>query len=223
MASRKEEKEHRRQERLVREQAERERAERRRKRLPYMLGAAVVVVFVAVLAASLLVSGGSGKDKGSEASVPSSVSAKGTGPEVGKLFPPFRLTDTGGRKLTRSSLRGKPSIVWFTTSYCVPCQVGAKSVAQLDDELGAGKFNVLVVFVDPSEPESALTEWKDSFANPGWLAALDDDNTLANEVGLRALDTKFLLASNGVIQDIDLDIADEDYLDLIKESVEEPS
>lgn len=217
MSSRRE-KDRRRDERLARERAERERHQRMQLRL--LLGGAIALAFAIVLGASLLVAGGSDDDGGSSnVAVPSSVQARGTGPEEGKLFPEFLVTDADDRKLTRASLKGKPSVVWFTTSYCVPCQVGAREVSQLDDELGGDKFDVLVVFVDPNEPTSALESWKESFANGDWLVALDKDNTLANVVRLRQLDTKFLLNQAGVIQNVDLDIADNDYLDLIREHV----
>lgn len=141
--------------------------------------------------------------------------------EVGRLFPDFELTEAStGQVLTRASLRGKPSIVWFTTSYCIPCQIGAKPVAALDDELGGKAFDLLIVFVDPQEPPSALLWWRDQFARPDWLVALDADNSLAQAVGLRFLDTKFLLDSSGVIRDIDFQVANDRYVKLIRKAVE---
>jgi len=99
------------------------------------------------------------------------------------------LTEADGRTLTNDSLKGKPSIVWFSTSYCVR----AALISRLDDELGGEAFDVLVVFVDPNEPMSALTSWRGEFANEDWTVALDDGNELSEKVGLRFLDSKFLL------------------------------
>ena len=42
----------------------------------------------------------------------------------------------------------------------MPCQIGAKEVVKLDDELGGDTFDVFVVFVDPRENESDLRNWK---------------------------------------------------------------
>lgn len=141
--------------------------------------------------------------------------------EVGAPFPDFSVTDADGRVVTRQTLAGKPSIVWFTTSYCVPCQVGARPVARLDDELGGDAFNVLVLFVDPSEPPAALLDWRSRFARADWMVALD--TTLAGTVDLRFLDSKFLLDGTGVIRNIDFNIADERYVELVRRQVQEAS
>jgi len=142
-----------------------------------------------------------------------------TAVEEGNPFPHFSLTEADGRTLTNDSLKGKPSIVWFTTSYCIPCQQGAALVSRLDDELGGEAFDVLVVFVDPNEPMSALTSWRGEFANEDWIVALDDGNDLSEKVGLRFLDSKFLLGENGTIVNIDVAQADNRYLELVREEV----
>ncbi len=139
-------------------------------------------------------------------------------PEVGQPFPDFTVTDIDGRVVSRESLQGKPVLIWFTTSYCVPCQVGATQVAKLDDELGGGAFQVLVIFVDPQDPPSALRAWRDQFGRNDWLMAFDTN--LARTVQLRALDTKYLLDDKGVLQNVDVKIADDGYLRVIRSVVE---
>lgn len=136
------------------------------------------------------------------------------------VFPIFSLSDVDGNILTPDSFREKPSIIWFTTSWCVPCQIGAKKVAKLDDELGGKAFDVLVVFVDPRENEDDLRKWKQKFANEDWIVAFDNPvNPLSKKINLKYLDTKYLLDKNNIIQDIDSQIADERYLEIIKKIV----
>lgn len=208
-----------RQERLKRERREaRGDAEVRRsslRRNPLVVfGLVVALVALAGLGAFLL-----GRNARTEDQAGAS-SAQGA-PAVGKRFPDFSLTEVGGRRLTVSSLEGKPSIVWFTTSYCVPCQVGAREVARLDDELGGDAFGVLVVFVDPQESPSALRSWRERFANEDWLVALDEDVALATAVRLTALDTKYLLDAAGVVRNVDYAVAGDDYLALIRRAVDD--
>lgn len=145
--------------------------------------------------------------------------------KLGGAFLDFEVMEVAGRKITKESLQGKPAIVWFTTSWCVPCQIGAKRVVPLDDELGGNAFNVLVIFVDPRESESDLINWRNRFGNEDWMVALDnfvdESRSLSAKVGLRYLDSKFLLDSNGIIKNIDFAIADEKYLTIIREVVKE--
>jgi len=140
---------------------------------------------------------------------------------VGVTFPDFLVTEVGGRTITRESLKDKPAIIWFTTTWCVPCQIGAREVAKLDNQLD-DRFNVLVIFVDPRETDSDLINWRDKFANKDWMVAFDNELTdLAARVNLKFLDSKFLIDKNGVIKNIDFKIADENYLNVVKQVVEE--
>jgi len=135
---------------------------------------------------------------------------------VGNLFSDFTLTEVSGETITRDSLKGKPAIVWFTTSWCVPCQIGARDVAKVDDELSGQAFNVLVVFVDPRESKDDLINWRKNFANPDWMVALDQGG-FAERIGLKFLDSKFILDKDGIVKNIDFKQADDNYLNTIRQ------
>lgn len=75
-----------------------------------------------------------------------------------------------------------------------------------------------MVFIDPSEPMSTPTNWREQFANDDWMVALDD-GTLSERVGLRFLDTTFLPDESGIIRNIDVVQADDNYLELLREEV----
>lgn len=187
-----------------------------------MLGAVAVAAFgVAISAFALTDESRPQRDSPTRLGTAGSngLGGEATAVEVGAPFPEFRLTEASGETLTNESLKAKPSIVWFTTSYCVPCQVGAAIVADLDDDLGGDAFDVLVVFVDPNESTSVLKSWRREFANDDWMVALDSDQKLTESVGLRFLDTKFLLDQGGAIESIDFEQADDGYLDLLRQKV----
>ncbi len=58
------------------------------------------------------------------------------------------------------------------------------------------------------------------FAEPDWLVVLDNPgDSIAQRVQLRYLDSKYLLDSNGVIRDIDFQIAGDAYLQTIRSVV----
>ncbi|MBI3573220.1 MAG: redoxin domain-containing protein [Candidatus Kerfeldbacteria bacterium] len=132
-------------------------------------------------------------------------------------FPEFSVTDIDGQTISSGTLKGKPAIIWFTTSWCTPCQIGAKKVAQLQTGLGDNKLNVLVVFVDPKEAASDLRNWRNQFANPDWKLAFN--NGLAESMKIQFLDSKFLLSEDGTIRDFNTRLVDDQYLKLIRSTV----
>lgn len=135
----------------------------------------------------------------------------------GVAFPDFELTEVDGDLITLADIEERPTIVWFTTTWCVPCQIGAKEVAKLDDELGGEAFDVVVIFVDPKEDVRALRQWKKDFANEDWTIAFDNEtDALSKRINLKFLDSKYLLDTSGIVKNADFKIADEKYLNVIR-------
>ncbi len=125
------------------------------------------------------------------------------GTAVGQLAPDFRLVDTDGRTITRDSLRGSPAIVWFTTSYCLPCQEGAKSLQRVLTKIGVEeKVAVVIVFVDPGETPETLDAWRSRFGRPHWSVALAA-GSIIRDYRLQYLDSKYLLDRDGIIRTAD--------------------
>lgn len=208
---------------------ERAREARRRtargKHRRYTVGSALIVALFAALAASVLLGKGSSqpneRSQGGNGSTEPHVTIESGAVRVGRPFPGFSVTDVDGRVVTRDSLGETPMIIWFTTSYCIPCQIGAQQVARLDDQLGGDAFNVLVMFVDTTESPAALLGWREDFANPDWIVALDSGNTFAKAVQLRVLDTKLLLSDRGLLENVDVNVADATYLALVRQAVKD--
>lgn len=132
------------------------------------------------------------------------------GTAIGQRAPDFRLVDIDGRTVTRESLRGEPAILWFTTSYCVPCQEGALRLQPILQRIGAeDELSVVIVFVDPGEPPDALAWWKSRFGRPDWIVAVAA-GAMVQDYRLQYLDTKYLLDRDGVIRVADLRPLQED-------------
>ena len=73
---------------------------------------------------------------------------------------------------------------------------------------------MLVFFVDPKEAVDDLRNWRSQFANPDWKLAFN--NGLAEKIGIKFLDSKYLLDGEGVVKNFDTQIVDQQYLDSIK-------
>ncbi|MBI4018524.1 MAG: TlpA family protein disulfide reductase, partial [Candidatus Aenigmarchaeota archaeon] len=124
------------------------------------------------------------------------------GLDSGFVTPPFTITDVSGKHFSRDDLKGKPVMIFFTTTWCVPCQIGAQNLAKYDLETGDNAFNVVIVFVDPSETDQQLKNWKSRFAREDWLIA--KDNGMASLYKMQYLDTKYVLDAKSSIRWVDL-------------------
>lgn len=183
-----------------------DRARRRRRRLIAAAVAAALLVAVAVFAVQRAT-------PGEDALTPASSGGGGAGgpAAVGEPFTDFRLTTVDGAQVTPDQLRGSDTILWFTTTYCVPCQIGAMEYRELDEQLGDQAPTMLFVFLDPQEPDAALQEFRTKFGLPQWHMAMDTDQ-LAQRAGVQVLDTKIFVDETGIVRDIDTAPIDDSYL-----------
>lgn len=185
------------------------RARTRRQRLIGAAVAAVVLVAVAVFAVQRAA-------PSSDALTPIASSGSTDGPaEVGQPVPDFRLVTVDGAPISPDKLRGSDAILWFTTTYCVPCQIGAQKYQSLDKELGDKAPTMVFVFLDPQEPDAALSGFRSKFGLPQWQMAMDTDQ-LAQRAGVQVLDTKIFVDETGIVRDINTPPVNDDYLDSIR-------
>ncbi|MBI3287067.1 MAG: redoxin domain-containing protein [Chloroflexi bacterium] len=134
-----------------------------------------------------------------------SVSVPAEGPAVGATAPAFQVTDAFGREVTRSSLIAQqPGLMFFTTTYCLPCIEGLRHLARFQQDVDGDPFNVLIVFVDPYETDADLQNYQQRWDFPqSWFYVLDTDEMVL-KYRIRFLDSKFVLDPSGVIRYADV-------------------
>ena len=81
---------------------------------------------------------------------------------IGTLLPDFTESDTSGRPVSLSSLRGKFVLVDFWASWCGPCRAENPNVVQAYNKYRNKNFTVLGVSLDK--------------AKPAWIDAIKIDN-----------------------------------------------
>ena len=127
------------------------------------------------------------------------------GVPIGSPAPDFHVTDAYGRPVTRSTLlTDQPGLMFFTTTYCLPCIEGLQALNRFQQDVGVDRFRVLIVFVDPRESSDDLQAYRVRNQFPqSWYYALDTGGLL-QRYRVRSLDTKFVLDRQGTVRFADI-------------------
>jgi cytochrome c biogenesis protein CcmG, thiol:disulfide interchange protein DsbE len=124
--------------------------------------------------------------------------ARGTGSStaIGKLAPSFSLTALDGSPLHLADLRGRPVIVNFWASWCVPCVeefpiLRDAAAAHADDGL------VIVGIVYRDRTEAARRFMADNGGT--WTAAMDPDERVAQAYQVAGPPETYFIGRDGTI------------------------
>jgi thiol-disulfide isomerase/thioredoxin len=128
--------------------------------------------------------------------------ASNEGIQIGDSAPEFKLTDPEKGAITKGNFTGKPLFIFFTATWCTPCQIGAENLARYDDEHGGNVFNVLIVFIDDKETDNQFIDWKKQFGRDDWYIAKGIE--MVNNYQVQFLDTKYVFNKDGIIKWVDL-------------------
>ncbi len=183
--------------------ARRQAEAQRHKRNRLLLGTSVTVVvaLVAVVIALHVTSSSSGS---ASASGPSGTS--GVSLPVGTIAPNGAITTLAGKSESVAGLRGKPTLIWFVTTWCSSCQAGTQAMAQNVATLAADGVRVVEVenYADlgqsgPPMGTFAKTLAGSAVTNPDWTFG-EASSALTHTYNPKAyLDIYYLIDAEGKI------------------------
>jgi cytochrome c biogenesis protein CcmG/thiol:disulfide interchange protein DsbE len=116
---------------------------------------------------------------------------------VGKAAPSFDLPNLAGGRVTLGDVAGKPTIVNFWNSWCVPCQQEAPNLesfyaAHKDDT----DFSMVGIVRD--DTTKAVRDYVKKH-KVGWTVAMDPESMAALAFGTRGQPETYAISPSGVV------------------------
>ena len=118
-------------------------------------------------------------------------------PNLGEAAPGFQLLDTDGRVIRLEDFRGRPVLINFWATWCIPCRKETPELIALQSEWGD---TVQVIGVNYSELPDAVRAFSADF-KVNYPLPLDRSGEVTASYKLSGLPETFFLDADGVVRD----------------------
>ena len=121
-------------------------------------------------------------------------------PQKGFLAPDFQLKSLDGNTVSLDQLNGKPILINFWASWCIPCQTEMPAIQEMFERYGS---KIYIAAINNTAQDSLANVR--AFVNKNQLTfpvLLDERGLITSSYQVQALPTTFFVNSNGVIQEI---------------------
>jgi cytochrome c biogenesis protein CcmG/thiol:disulfide interchange protein DsbE len=134
----------------------------------------------------------------------------GGSPLLDKPAPELALTDLTGRTVRLADYRGRPVLLYFWASWCIPCRTEFGLLADAQQAHAQQKLQILgVVYKDTAEPARQFMTAHDA----SWPALLDPDGAAARAYAVPGVPTSYYLDRAGLVRAVSYGPAPRDVLD----------
>jgi cytochrome c biogenesis protein CcmG/thiol:disulfide interchange protein DsbE len=147
---------------------------------------ALVIVIISIM---LLVAGCSGDEE------------NGGIPAPGKKAPDFQLKTLDGETVSLESLRGRPVLINFWATWCVPCRAEVPILQQLHESSEWRTRGLAILAVNLGEQNALVQDFIEAF-NLSFMILIDSDQRVAMRYNAAYIPTTYFVDKDGIIRDI---------------------
>ncbi|MBW7910962.1 MAG: DsbE family thiol:disulfide interchange protein [Alphaproteobacteria bacterium] len=123
--------------------------------------------------------------------------AKPESPMIGRAAPAAALPPAlaGVQGFAPAEISGKPAVINFFASWCVPCQAEQPFLARM-----AREYGIAIYGVNYKDKPEALAPWLQKHGNPFTAIGADADGRAAIDWGVYGVPETFVIDSAGIIR-----------------------
>lgn len=113
----------------------------------------------------------------------------------------FQLRNLDGQVVSLSSLQGKPVLLNFWTTWCLPCREEMPLLQEVFEDGGWKDEGLVILGVDVGESAFTVAEFMrtNGYTFP---VLLDVEQNVAPDYNIRSIPTTFFIDRNGIIRDV---------------------
>ncbi len=119
------------------------------------------------------------------------------GLKEGNLAPDFEFSSFDGKRMRLSDLRGRPVLLNFWATWCVPCRAELPSMQDLQNRYQAQNF--AVVAINDGESYHAANGYLSKLQVKLTAFGYDPKEEVAHRFGVQGLPTSYFIDGRGVI------------------------
>jgi cytochrome c biogenesis protein CcmG, thiol:disulfide interchange protein DsbE len=130
-------------------------------------------------------------------------------PQVGFAAPDFSLTGLDGKTISLGDLRGKPVVINYWVTWCIPCQEELPILDKLGQEYSS--MGVAVLSIDGIQ-QDALSDVQSTVTQLGLThpVLLDEGNSFSKAYWVKFMPTSIFIDKEGIIRYIQLGSTNEE-------------